>query len=562
MFAFWEWEMRKARVMVALAAGAVVGSFAVARGQATYSIQPIGLFDPAHAPAAGGTFNAAESLNSAGQVAGYSYRYKGNTNEGYDTWVYSPTSNSAQVIGLPDPEHVQSSGYADNQPQVIDAQGDVAGWAARFTGTTNEGQDAWFYSQATGTTQLIGLTDAVHTGAGGYIDNGATAINDSGIVVGSAVRADDLGEDAWVFDPSTGITQNISLADAAHTETGGLVSNAPVAINSSGEIIGTADRYNGSASLGFDAWLYSSATHSTQIIGLTDSAHTQTGGWLMNSPMFINDAGQIAGTSARYNGASNIGQDTWLYSPSTGTTQIIGLTDAAHTQAFTNAITNSPTALSPWGLVAGYAYRYTSEIYEGRDAWLYNPSTNTTRLIGLTDSAHQQTSGFSYNIPTYITPGGLVIGSAERFSGNTAEGQDAWFYNSSSGQTVTIVGSVSPTGYAYSSISDLLDNGTAYGTYYDYTSGNNYLQDAFRWTPSGGFVDLGTLVAGGLSNAGWQNLSFASGQDTAGQILGVGTTGNGAHAVFIMTPTAVPEPAMLSLLPLAALALPRRSRRP
>jgi hypothetical protein len=64
--------------------------------------------------------------------------------------------------------------------------------------------------------------------------------------------------------------------------------------------------------LGYSAWYFDGTT--TRNIGLTDAAHT--GNYVRNSfPNQINENGQVAGFSKRYDGTTELGQSSWLYDP-------------------------------------------------------------------------------------------------------------------------------------------------------------------------------------------------------------------------------------------------------
>jgi hypothetical protein len=520
----------------------------------TNTTQLIGLTDAMHTGAGGTSYNSLYSLpdplTAAGQVVGFAWRYSGSTFLGEDTWVYTPTANTTHVIGPSDSAHIQTNGYSSIQPIAMNAGGQVAGTAERFNAGFDVGQDAWLYSPTTNATQIVGLTDSAHTETGGTSLNTPTAVNGAGQVVGYANRysgSTNVGQDAWFYSPAANTTQVIGLTDPAHTQTGGVSDNNPIALNDVGQVAGTATRYSGSTNEGQDAWLYSSVTNTTQVVGVTDSAHTQTGGVSNNSPIALNGAGQVAGTAARYSGSTNEGQDSWLYSPTTNTAHVIGLNDSAHTQTGGYSYSN-PITLNNSGQVAGYTYRYSGNTQEGQDAWSYSPTTNTTQLIGLTDAVHTKSGGYSYNYPTLTNAAGDVVGYAERYSGATGEGNDFWFYDPATQTTFDLVSSPSASGFAISQVEYLGDDGTVLG-YYD-LNGNTSTQDAFLWTETGGFDDLGTLVQGGLTSAGWARLTAAVERNDTFDIAGTGMAlGASGQQAFLLTP--VPEPTSMALMALA-----------
>ena len=88
--------------------------------------------------------------------------------------------------------------------------------------------------------------------------------------------------------------------------TTGIRSASADELNEAGQAVGLSDRYNGgSTNLGASAWLYNGAT--TIDIGLTGAEHTRNDGYKYSQYGLaelrnLNDAGQVIGYSARYNG--------------------------------------------------------------------------------------------------------------------------------------------------------------------------------------------------------------------------------------------------------------------
>jgi hypothetical protein len=542
---------------------------------ATHTTQLIGLTDAAHTGTDGLSYNDPYDMNASGQVLGAATQFSGGTFTGQDAWLYSPTTNTTQVIGLTDAVHTQTDGSSTNVPALMNASGQVVGQGSRLHfDNFSAGEDTWIYSPITHTTQIIGLTSAAYTGPDGGPDGDTfstpIAINAAGQVAGVAeplVLGHLGGDDAWLYSPTTNTTQKIGFYDALHTVgVNGAHADEIVALNASGQVAGTANHFqNGVAGMlpynGQDAWIYFPATHLTQQIGLVDAAHTQTGDYSYHKPIAINDAGQIAGYSSRFNGNTDIGQDAWLYASATNTTKVIGLTDAAHTQTG-GYLFNQPNAMNAVGQVAGFAKRYAGSVDEGQDAWLYSPANNTTRLIGLTDAAHTRADGTSTNNTTFMSASGLVTGSAERYNANpdptmSDEGNDSWLFDPASQITYDLVSSPSPGGFASSTVNYLGNDGTVLGSY-DVDGGS--IADAFLWTEAGGFHDLGDLIQGGLTAAGWANLADAYGADGSKFIVGDGTDLSGlSDQVYELAP--VPEPFLLAIVPISVLGLVRTRQR-
>ena len=340
----------------------------------------------------------------------------------------------------------------------------------------------------------------------------------------------------------------IGFYDAGHTRSDGWQNNSARFVNDAGQVAGHAERYNGSTSAGYSAWLHSGGT--TQEIGLTGAGYTRSDGYRYNDAHFVNDVGQVAGLAQRYNGLTVKGQSAWLYSG--GSAQEIGLTGAGHTRS-DGWQNNSARFLNAAGQVAGHADRYSGSAATGLSAWLY--SGGSTQEIGLTGAGHTRSDGYQVNYAQFLNAAGQVAGYADRYNGSTATGRSAWFFDPLTSQTYSMDGSISVlTGTAYSSIYFLGDDGLALGQYtlYD-VGGSNLGSRAFSFTVAEGWNDLGSLVDGGLNDAGWSYLANAYRANAAGQIIGNGVlAGMNGQAAYLLTP--VPEPETWAML-VAGLAL-------
>ncbi len=262
---------------------------------------------------------------------------------------------------------------------------------------------------------------AGHTSSTGEQNNFARFLNNAGQVVGTTQRYNGAlfpGQSTWYFNGSS--TQEIGLTGAEHTSSTGEQSNSVWALNNAGQVVGSAQRFNGATSAGQSAWYFNGS--STQEIGLTDAGHTSSTGERDNfaSVLMLNDAGQVAGSAQRYNGATSAGQSAWYFNGSN--TQQIGLTDAGHTSS-TGEQSNYAQFLNNAGQVAGSAQRYNGASYKGNSAWYFNGSS--TQEIGLTDAGHTRTGGQQYNSAQFLNNAGQVAGSAQRYNGTISTGQSA-----------------------------------------------------------------------------------------------------------------------------------------
>jgi hypothetical protein len=411
-------------------------------------------------------------------------------------------------------------------------------------------------------------------------------LNDAGDIDGYSNRysstGNALGFDSWIFNGSSTLQIGLTGTTYSYAATGGLYeSSFPNAINAAGDVAGTSTRYSsGGTNLGDDAWYFNGS--STQQIGLmgTNYSYAASGGtYQISQPIQVNAMGEVIGGSYRYSSTGDsLGVDAWIYNGST--TRQIGLTGTNYSYAVTGGTyqSSSPEAINAAGDVVGYSQRFSSSgVPLGQDAWYYNGSTNQQIVVnGAGDSYVTSAGTCETSYPYEMNATGDVIGNSYRYSstGNSL-GQDGWFFNSSTDSTDLLQFSVdSSNGYSYTAPEVLTDAGAVLG-YYDLYNGSTLEgQDAFYWSESNGFHDLGTLVNGGLSASGWdalQSVISASDNDVNGYpqfVVGYGLL-NGQElsnnssvgsSVFLLS-AIVPEPASLALtaIPMILLTL-RRNR--
>lgn len=499
----------------------------------------IGLTGAEHSRNNGYKFNRVLELNEAGQVMGLTARFSGGSrNLGQSAWLYD--GGRSVNIGLTGVEHTGDDGSKTSRGWQLNESGQVIGVSFRNNGgSTNLGESAWLYNGSR--TVNIGLTGPEHTRDDGYRISGARQLNESGQAIGGSGRYNGstrLGSSAWLYDGSR--TVNIGLTGAEHTSREGFNDSSVHKLNETGQAIGSSSRYNGASTyLGTTAWLYDGK--GTVNIGLTEAEHTRDDGFRSNSTQQLNEAGQVIGSSGRYNGGStNLGKSAWLYDGSR--TVNIGLTGAEHTRNDGLKSTNS-TQLNEAGQVIGSSDRYNGGSEElGISNWFYNG--NSTVNIGLTGAEHTRNDGYQQSFTSELNETGQVIGTSFRYDdGSTEMGRTAWFYDPLTDMTYYNDFSVrSSDGYAYSEAQYLGDDGLTLGYYELFDPDSSLLgYRAFRFTVEAGFSDLGLLIDGGLDLFDWEYLAVANDANDMGQILGRGALNNMiGNAVFLATPSAVP----------------------
>jgi hypothetical protein len=536
----------------------------------------------------GGTYQASSPwvIDDAGQVVGYSERYTSTgAVEGQDSWFFNGTGT--QQIGLTGAGYsyasnggtYQSSSPSLNAPQINSA-GQVIGYSTRYNPTgTSEGQDSWLFSGTS--TQQIGLTGAGYS----YASSGGTvqqsypdAINSAGQVIGSSNRytssGTSEGSGAWLFNGTS--TQQLGLTGASYSYSlagGTFEASGPNSINSAGQVNGVSNRYTSTGtSEGRDSWFFNGT--SIRQIGLTGTGYSYSssaGTYQYSVPRWMNEAGQIFGYSNRYTSSgTSEGQDTWFFNGTNA--QQIGLTGAGYSYSSSVGTYQSST---PWmmnsnGQVAGTSNRYTSSgTPEGQDCWFFN-GTSTEEIEPPTGA------GFSYSIngntyeggqPSEINSAGQVVGVSDLYTlDGTVEGQGAWFFDPATDKTYPLVFSFGTDGYTFPEY--LTSTGVVLGVYERLAGTVDETPIAFSWSEANGFSNLGSLVNGGLSSQGWQELSAAydsSGTAPDGSpfyIDGYGLLAgqSGGQSAYLLSDS-VPEPAAGAFLLGIASILGLRRRR-
>ena len=391
----------------------------------TYSIDPIGLTDAAHTRSSDGfqeSLIVDETTN--GDVGGRAELFDSNGNDiGQSSWIYNGSVTTQ--VGLSDATHTNPvTGGHRADLLWINENNQAAGRSSRFANDGGgRGYTAWTYNGTN--TVAIGLLDAEHTTYGGSVEfaqGWSDGIAANGHVTGYSFRYDGTGNyagrSAWIYDGTQ--TTRIGMMTPTGLE-------EPVAINSSGQVIGYNDLGTGATTA---AWIYDGTN--TIRIGLTEDDGQGNQVWLdRNVPEHLSDSGLVSG---RNGGTSTYGSTNWLYD-GTDTFQI-GLMDAEHTsssgynQGLTEAINNA-------GQVVGRATRYTAigGNQHGFSAWFYDGQTSIK--VGLIAGAHTRSDGWQDNTAFWLTDNGKFYGVAKRYDANNEEnGRSIWHFDGNTTQRI------------------------------------------------------------------------------------------------------------------------------
>jgi hypothetical protein len=506
-----------------------------------------------------GTGAPLRSLNDAGWVVGRSFRYDGFSNgNGTDTWLYDGTRTLQLGFTGPGYERYDGVRMSDSDASLNEA-GQVLGYSFRYDGGEHEGVDAWLYD---GTSTLrLGLSGPAYERADGCRTSYAKDLNEAGQVVGTSKRYKrrattecndaDVGQDVWRFDGTN--TVRLGFTGAGYERPDGYRKSIPLdgfgkALNEAGEVAGGSERYDASGNLkGTDAWLYN-RTGMVQI-GLIGTGYVSPTGYRYSGADVLNEAGQVAGISIRQVPPTS-GVDAWVYDGAS-TVRIGGLTGTPYESAQCGP-DSRPQFLNEAGQVAGTS-EHVREVWNeengcltySEDAWFFDGTVPI--LIGLTGAGsganYASTKGERHNKVAFLNDAGHAAGETHRYVGADFRGQDAWIYDSANDKTYPINLSIRPSdGDAVSLIRHLDDSGFALGIYflYDQTTNADLGNRAFYFSlAEGKAYPLEELVAGGIAAQGWRSLEVPVESNARGQILGFGELQDGRRRAFLLTP--IPE---------------------
>ncbi len=244
------------------------------------------------------------------------------------------TNYTITALGLLDNNHTRADGHRESGVYGINKAGQILGYSDQFSITDKRtdkqpfspGRDIWLYNG--NRSVLINPTGSRHTGFAGQRKVSKVFFNEAGHVAGNANRYNNstgnfgnLGTDAWIYDGKR--TTIIGLTDAEHINPRfKFLDNNVISLNQAGQAAGFTNREGTGVDLGRSTWLYSGG--STSKIGLIDAEHTRNDGYqygylegLFRTSTTLNEAGQVVGSSLRFNGAaSDLGRSAWLYNAS------------------------------------------------------------------------------------------------------------------------------------------------------------------------------------------------------------------------------------------------------
>ena len=564
----------------------------------------LGLTDAEHTSTLGTTLSDIRDMNDAGQIIGYSQRYREAENIGTTTWLYDPGIDTYRVLGLTGSEYTDAMGLRSSVAGFL-GENLVSGSSMRFDGVNPLGQILWIYDTINDTTSILGLSDAEHTRNDGSQDehlstvrgqwllgestryyedeeNGTSLwtynlqtkqttriglidvehtlepagrrfqsshfgqMNGRGQILGRSERFIEQrgnGQTAWVYDTASGTTVRLGLTDVEHRTDDGYDSNTATFINERGDIVGFAEQFvNGRR--GQSAWHYDPITNETTQIGLYDEEHTVEVGYNDNNANVLNEQGFALGTATHRSG----GRSIWLFDANTQKTSRLGITDGDHTAA--NDEQNSEAWLmNSSGQVAGMSIRYVGGY--GRSAWLYDQQDDVIKRLGLFDGAHTSDTGMQSSYVSLLNENGQTAGTSMRFGSDQSNNLSGWYYDLESDTVYELVSSErSSDSYSRTLPQVLTNDGKVLGVYlrfdpeFEDEEGDSR---GFLWDPVAGFHDFADLTEGQIDRIGLDGIREILSINENGLIRGLGWDAESRNEIeFAMY--VVPEPGIPCML--------------
>jgi probable HAF family extracellular repeat protein len=254
----------------------------------------------------GGSFSSAQFINDNGQIAGNS-----NLTGDSSSQAFYSANGSASLVAL-------TLGGTNSTATGMNADGQVIGQSSL---NSNANQQAFIYTS--GTQSMVDLGSL--NGSTG--NSSAKAVNDSGEVVGQTdvTVASTVYHQAFMAVEMNPLTNPTWVMTDIGTLDNGLGTSIAIAVNGSGEIVGTSTNTTG----GTDPFLYLNGT----IIDLNDpTLLAGTGFSKLTTVTGINDSGQIIGQGKTTGGQNEAFILTYTSSqipsvpePSTIASMVLGL---------------------------------------------------------------------------------------------------------------------------------------------------------------------------------------------------------------------------------------------
>lgn len=366
----------------------------------------VGLFGAGYITDSGLQNSTVRGLNG-GTVIGESDMYTGENYLGLAAWMTNAATGAPTRLGFTGPAYTRPDGTQLSRAQYV-KDGFVSGWS----GDSAVGVHQWVSPTTTGVPLRVGLTGGIYKSSDGTELTYADLLSD-GYIAGQSYLyyggSGYMGHAAWVSSAATDTTRRIGFFDSApYLDSNGRQYSLTTHLTGN-YVAGYSRRYNGSAQIGQAVWVAPVAAGNAVRVGLFDPEYTGAFETQSSGINFLKGE-YAAGTSNRYRGSTPLGQMAWLADAATGATRPLGLTDAAHTSS--GGVQSSwVTHLTATGYVAGSSWRYTGSTFNGQTPWIWDANTSTFEPIIFSI----RLDGFATATITQLYDSGLAIGQYELY---------------------------------------------------------------------------------------------------------------------------------------------------
>jgi len=340
-------------------------------------------------------------INNSGRAAWDANRLPANERSALRWNPLSGAAAQLQDLGV--------GGPATAIPFAINAIGGVVGYAVSEQPATPGDKAVRWNAAGTFATILPGLnTNSARS---------AFDINDSGIVVGYSAKSTDEGEKgerAVRWDAAGNIVEMDSISSTSFD----VAYSRAFAINNGGTSVGGGAAFVSNMIKGDRAVRWNAAGDATQLGHLG----TDAGGTTSSTAWALNSSGQAIGYATKYNATGiSQGQRATLWNAGTTTAVELSLLGSngqnisPHTKA--NDINDA-------GAVVGHAVKYTSGINRGRRAVRWNSAGTATELGLLGTNA----SGVSFSEAYDVNEAGIAVGTMDKYVAFANQGRKAVYW--------------------------------------------------------------------------------------------------------------------------------------
>lgn len=315
---------------------------------------------------------------------------------GVRTLRWNATATAASELGT---LGTDISGWTGCDGNSITNSGTAVGYAYRYAGGTSLNTTGALRWSATSPV----ATELGDLGNNQLVSSEAFAINAEGTAVGYSVKFStrNLGERAVRWNPSSITATELGTLG---TDDRGVTYCRALAISSTGEVVGEAEKYNGNTNLGTRAVRWGSGgTTATELgnLGTAPSGRTDC------EPFAVNDSGTVVGLASKYVGGAYLGRRAVRWDAVEGNaTELEGLgvdgIGASDSRAY--AINSSGTAV-------GYATKYVNGVNRGIRAVRW--AADGTQPIEL-GSLVPDDGNSRYSIAYAVNSAGIAVGFADQ----------------------------------------------------------------------------------------------------------------------------------------------------